>query len=215
MSSSASTSTCAWARSYISIFVENYPHSQNIWPTFCLRRFKSPLTCHFLLAGFTVQQMSTIWKVKKRIYTSVTHSNQCPFIPANNLSLKIIISEICERNNIGSLNVHIFHFLLTALVKPPFPSNLHRILRPWGISPVATMNPTWHPGDGAIWYRPQLAIRPRDSIPTLAAWRCLMSTYEQTLDCQVATPPRHGGQAGFCHCCSNPGASKGGLRFPK
>lgn len=112
-------------------------------------------------------------------------------------------------------NMHLFHFLLPALPTPPFSSNLPWILRPWGISRVATMNPTWHPGDGAIWTRPRLAIRPRDSIPTLAAWCCLMSTYEQTLDCQVATPPRHDGQAGFCHCCSNPGASKGGLRFPK
>lgn len=113
------------------------------------------------------------------------------------------------------LNMPLFQFLLTALSMPPFPSKLPRILRPWGSSRVATMNPTWHAGNGAIWSRPWLAIRPGDSIPTLAAWCCLMSTYEQTLDCQVATSPRHGGQAGFCHCCSNPGASKGGLRFPK
>lgn len=126
--------------------------------------------------------------------------------------------QFCYHQKISSTpppNMHLFYFLLTALPTHPFPSNLPWILRPWGISRVATMNPTWHPSDGAIWSRPRLAIRPRDSIPTLAAWCCLMSTYEQTLDCQVATPPRHDGQAGFCHCCSNPGASKGGLRFPK
>lgn len=115
----------------------------------------------------------------------------------------------------NALTVHLFHFLLTNLSMAPFSCKLPRILRPWGSSQVATMNPTWHAGDGAIWSRPQLAIRPRDSIPTLAAWCCLMSTYEQTLGCQVATSPRHGGQAGLCHCCSNPRASKGGLRFPK
>lgn len=53
------------------------------------------------------------------------------------------------------------------------------------------------------------------SVPTLPVWCCLMSAYEQTFDCQVAVPPRHADQAGFCHCCSNPGASKGGLGFPK
>lgn len=53
------------------------------------------------------------------------------------------------------------------------------------------------------------------SVPTLPVWCCLMSAYEQTFDCQVALPPRHADQAGFCRCCSNLGASKGGLGFPK
>lgn len=53
------------------------------------------------------------------------------------------------------------------------------------------------------------------SVPTLPVWCCLMSAYEQTFDCQVALPPRHADQAGICYCCSNPGASKGGLGFPK
>lgn len=53
------------------------------------------------------------------------------------------------------------------------------------------------------------------SVPALPACRCLMSAYEQTFDCQVAVPPRHADQPEFCHCCSNPGASKGGLGFPK
>ncbi|CAK6968290.1 Hypothetical predicted protein [Scomber scombrus] len=53
------------------------------------------------------------------------------------------------------------------------------------------------------------------SVPTVPVWCCLMSAYEQTFDCQVALPPRHADQAGFCHCRSNSGASKGGLGFPK
>lgn len=43
------------------------------------------------------------------------------------------------------------HALSTLLVLP----HVHR-----GISPVATTNPTWHPGAGAIWSRPRLAIGP-------------------------------------------------------
>lgn len=40
------------------------------------------------------------------------------------------------------------------------PTSPPAILRPLGISRVATTNPTWHTGDGAIWSRPRLAIRP-------------------------------------------------------
>lgn len=58
------------------------------------------------------------------------------------------------------------HALSTLLFHPHLPNLTHPhtpntpILRPWGISRVATTNPTWHAGDGAIWSRPRLAIGP-------------------------------------------------------
>lgn len=95
------------------------------------------------------------------------------------------------------------------------------ILRPLGISRVAaSKKKTKKTPHLARWLaapsgRGRGSPSGPQSVPALPACRCLMSAYEQTFDCQVAVPPRHADQPEFCHCCSNPGASKGGLGFPK
>lgn len=164
-------------------------------------------------------------------HINVVHKKVLIFLPWNEVESKYKVSQnghttvkyknlvngyfphlIRERVNIClfTLYVRSVHIRLAwTPVSAPHPSSTHEVIHEWqqrtppGVLVTAPSGPS------------QCSPSHPQSVPRVPVWRCLMSTYEQTFNCQVALPPDHADQAGFCHCRSNPGASKGGLGFPK